>query len=120
MILHMISVGLGGFLGAMARFAVSRWMINKPGHLMPYGTLMINLLGAFLLGCMVGDRVSQDTLLLLGTGFIGTFTTFSTLNWEAFRLAKSVDRKSGLLYLAVSYSAGMLLAFVGLWLGSSI
>ncbi|SDZ32591.1 fluoride efflux transporter CrcB [Thermoactinomyces sp. DSM 45892] len=112
-------VGIGGFLGALSRFWISRRM-NKPMPSFPYGTLIINLLGAFLLGLTSGIRLSELWMLLVGTGFLGAFTTFSTLHWECEQLKQSREWKKFLLYLGVSYTIGIFLAFIGYWVGQTV
>lgn len=106
-------VGVGGFLGSICRAWVGQ-QLNRPTF--PYGTLVINLAGAFLLGMIAGSSLAQTWVLLFGTGFIGAFTTFSTFKWESIQFYHAKEwRKLG-LYLGVSYTVGIALAFVGYWI----
>jgi CrcB protein len=116
MIINSLLVGIGGFLGAISRFGVSQWL-NPPLPRFPYGTLTVNLLGSFLLGWITGRPLSEPWILLFGTGFMGAFTTFSTLKWESIQLIQSKEWRRLLFYLGVSYSAGILLAFAGFLIG---
>jgi CrcB protein len=107
-----ILVGLGGFFGAISRFALSKW-INGRVPTFPLGTLFINALGSFLLGWMTGAGIAEQGRLLLGVGFMGAFTTFSTLKWESLQMAQKNEWGKFLLYLGCSYTFGVLLAFLG-------
>ncbi|WP_414052296.1 fluoride efflux transporter CrcB [Macrococcus animalis] len=98
----MLYVVLGAPLGAMLRYLVSQ----KLNGAFPFGTLMINLLGALLLGFVA--RLDQSMMLLLGTGFLGAFTTFSTFNVEIVQLFKE-RRLAAIVYLSLSYIIGPLL-----------
>lgn len=105
-------VGLGGFGGAIARFALSGWMSRKfPGSI-PYGTLTVNLLGSFLLGAVLAAGI-KPLALLLGTGFMGAFTTFSTFKTEGMKLALSRQWRALAIYYGLSYTLGIALAFAG-------
>ncbi|AKB85954.1 fluoride efflux transporter CrcB [Methanococcoides methylutens] len=79
------SIAFGGFLGAVSRYAVSSSTIS------PNGTLIVNVIGSLLLGMMMYDydylgHISQRTRLTFGTGFMGSFTTFSTFAVESYTL----------------------------------
>ncbi|SDW29592.1 camphor resistance protein CrcB [Marininema mesophilum] len=116
MMLPIIKVALGGFAGSLARFYLSLHF-NRPTDKLPWGTLLINCTGSFLLAWMYGAHWSPDTLLLVGTGFMGAFTTFSTLNWELYALGTQGERKQLFLYLGLTYTLGIGLAFLGFWIG---
>ncbi|WP_018084698.1 fluoride efflux transporter FluC [Desulfurispora thermophila] len=117
-----ISVGFGGVLGALARYGISL-LLNSRGVL-PWGTLAVNLLGSFLLAfflTVVLQHFYHYTWLApaVATGFIGSFTTFSSLSVELVRL--SVNQPAvALLYLLASFGLGLLLAFGGRRLGDRV
>ncbi|MFD2445643.1 fluoride efflux transporter FluC [Bacillus sp. CGMCC 1.16607] len=104
---------LGGFLGSISRFYITK----KLNHRLPYGTFLVNMIGSFLLGYFIGEGYSKTTLAFLASGFCGAFTTFSTLNLESFKLYIEKRQISAIAYLLLSYIVGILLAFVGLMLG---
>jgi CrcB protein len=85
-------VGIGGFLGANARFVVARLVGSLFETRFPLGTFVINIAGSFLLGALgtiVAQRISPHSeamRLALGTGFLGAFTTFSTFEFETHAL----------------------------------
>lgn len=119
MIFQAVLVGIGGALGAICRYIIGQ-RLNPPTPHFPYGTFLVNLIGALLLGWMVGARYSGIWTLLLGTGFLGAFTTFSTFKWESIQLWHNKKRRETLLYIGLSYTLGIFLAFVGYLLGVSI
>lgn len=104
---HMMAVAAGGFAGANARYFLTRWINNRFQNDFPYGTLVVNLMGSFALGWIVGDGWSESMRLLLGTGFLGAFTTFSSLKVDCLRLLR--NRKFALLviYLLLTYGVGL-------------
>lgn len=117
MLTSFILVGIGGFLGANARFIVSNWIKKKCSSSFPVATFVVNSVGSFLLGLFIGLHVSNNLQLLLGTGFLGAFTTFSTFQLESVQLAAEMKKKLSIIYLASSYTIGLLLAFLAYKLG---
>jgi fluoride exporter len=113
-ILHILVVGIGGFIGAIARFFVSKHLNSILS--IPLGTLTVNLVGALFLGLISGSNANIVVVLLLGTGFMGAFTTFSTLKLEMLTLYKS-SRKLFIIYTLLTYGVGIFFAFIGYLLG---
>lgn len=108
-------VFLGGGLGSASRYLVGAWFTEQPwARGFPWGTLTINFLGSFLLAlCALGILVRlpeeyAPLFLLLGTGFCGGFTTFSTYEWEGYTLWREGLAIRALGYLLGSVLAGML------------
>ncbi|MCF6093719.1 fluoride efflux transporter CrcB [Microaerobacter geothermalis] len=113
MIWNSLMVALGGCFGAVSRYHVSQWMLKRfPSHF-PIGTLFVNLSGSFLLGFLIAADWPASVLLLLGTGFMGAFTTFSTLKVESIQLARKKEWRILVIYLGATYTIGVLLAFLG-------
>ncbi|MBW3491897.1 fluoride efflux transporter CrcB [Bacillus mycoides] len=110
-------VATGGFFGAITRFAISNWFKKRNKTPFPIATFLINITGAFLLGYIIGNGVSTEWQLLLGTGFMGAFTTFSTLKLESIQLLNRKKIYTFLLYLSTTYIIGILFAFLGMKLG---
>ncbi len=107
---------LGGFFGAITRYALGEWIQSDNGF--PVGTLIINLLGCFLLGWLltffsIQKKIRPEITLFLGTGFIGSFTTFSTFSVETILLIQGGLAIYSLLYVLVSVFFGLLLAYLG-------
>lgn len=118
--MEVIFVAIGGFFGAISRFALSQRIQNKNKTGFPLGTLSVNLLGSFLLGLLFSVSSTGLIYLLFGVGFMGAFTTFSTLKLEAEYLRKSGKKSFFYLYLICSYTIGLILAYLGLIIGKSI
>ena len=85
-------IGAGGFLGAIARFLMARWVFYLVDTRFPLGTFVINISGSFLLGVLAtiaGQKLfanAEALQLALGVGFLGAFTTFSTFEFETHTL----------------------------------
>ncbi len=117
-----ICIAFGGAAGALARYAVAVFM-NRWGEQMawslPLGTLVVNLLGSFLFGCIWVlmarySDVSEYARLLLLTGFMGSFTTFSTFSFETVTLMQTGQWLTAVISLLLNV-LGALFAF---WLGA--
>lgn len=113
-------VALGAIFGVLARFLFSSWMKKRWSMEFPLGTFLINLTGSFLLGLLAGSGADRHLQLLIGTGFMGSFTTFSTFKVENMELRLEEKYTTLICYLGLSYILGIGLAGIGLWLGHRI
>jgi CrcB protein len=115
-----VAVGLGGALGAMARFAVTL-VVSAFWHArFPLATVLINVSGSFILGVfatLAAERTAIDPMwrLLVATGFIGAYTTFSTFEYETQRLTESGALMWGLVNVVTSLLAGFAAVQFGVW-----
>lgn len=109
-----------GALGALARFRVDTAVSTRHPRDFPFGTLAVNLTGGFALGVLVGASVGGDALLVLGTGFLGGYTTFSTWMFESERLAEDGEWRLMWLNLAGPGLMGLAAAGLGWLLGGAI
>jgi CrcB protein len=110
-----LAIGLVGGAGAIARFVLDGAVSDRVDGAFPWGTLAVNLSGAFLLGLLAGATVGDDAYRIAGTGLLGAFTTFSTWMLETHRLAEDGRER-----LAVSNVLGSLaLGLLAVWLGRS-
>jgi fluoride exporter len=107
--LILLYVGIGGFVGAILRYAISK----KLNQSLPYGTFMVNMFGSFILGYLLYHSTSETEYAFLGIGFCGAFTTFSTFKLEIFKLNTSKGKIVSLTYLILSYLGGIIFAFFG-------
>jgi CrcB protein len=102
-----IGVGVFGAVGAYARFAVAATITQRRPGAFPWGTFAVNLTGGFVLGVLTGLGVTGDALFVLGTGFLGGYTTFSTWMVEAQRLGEDAELELMAAYLLGSMVAGL-------------
>lgn len=121
---YLLIAGFGA-AGAVSRYAVDSWVSEITGGQMPWGTLTVNVLGAFLLGVLVA--VTTERLLLdqnwrigLGIGFLGSFTTFSTYAYESVRLAEDSAWALTLANVFGMVVLGLTAAIAGLAVGRAI
>jgi CrcB protein len=116
---NFLVVGLGGFLGAMARYGVSLAVASFWTRDLPLATFLINISGSFVLGfftTMAAERVviAPEWRLLVGTGFVGAYTTFSTFEYETQRLVESGAKGWALANVLASVTAGFLAVRLGM------
>jgi CrcB protein len=105
------AIFLGGFAGAIARALVGEALVHDPGQ-WPWATLLVNIAGAFVLGHVItrvedGREHFTHAGRLLGTGFCGALTTFSTLQLEVLQMLDAGHTALAVGYLAVSIAAGL-------------
>ena len=119
----MILAGLmvAGALGAVLRFLVDRTVQGRSPWDFPAGILVVNVSGCLVLGTLTGAALHHDLaagwLVVLGTGLIGAYTTFSTFTYDTVRLLGSDSPGEGLVNILVSVGAGLAAAAAGLALG---
>jgi CrcB protein len=105
-------VGLGGFLGANARYLLGGWVATRLSPAFPYGTFVVNISGSFILGLVMGALeghvLSPAVRLSVAIGFVGAYTTFSTWTYETIQLIEN-----GSLLLAATNAFGSLALGIG-------
>jgi CrcB protein len=115
-----VGVGAIGAVGAYTRFRVGVAVSARHPGAFPLGTFLVNCSGGFLLGLLVGLEVHGDARLVLGTGFLGAYTTFSTWMTEAQRLGEDGAWATMWLYLLGSMAAGLATTGAGWLLGEAL
>ena len=115
-----VGIGLVGGAAAIARFLLDGAVSSQLGRSFPWGTLAVNLTGAFLLGALVAANVGADALRLAATGLLGSFTTFSTWALESHRLAEDGQLRTGVANFAISLLLGVSAAWLGRELGVAL
>lgn len=114
-------IGLGGFLGANARYLLGSWIATRYGTSFPYGTLVINVSGSFMLGfflVLMFERflVPSDWHFFFAIGFLGAYTTFSTFSYESCALLQD-----GYSLLALANMVGsVVLGLVAVLMGAAL
>ena len=116
MIKNILLVGMGGFMGAAARYIIQCFIkTNQPF----YTTLLINIIGSFLIGIIIAYSLKNAALnnhwkLFLATGICGGFTTFSTFSMENYHLLIEGKYLSALIYITLSIILGVAAVFLGI------
>lgn len=118
MVINYLMVFLGGSLGAVCRAAVSIQMKRILSVRFPLATFLINLTGSFLLGVLLASGAGDMMRLLMGTGFLGGFTTFSTFQVENITLFREGNYRTLMIYTALSLGLCIAFAALGFLLGS--
>jgi fluoride exporter len=120
----LLMICLGAAVGAPARYLTDRAIQARHDTVFPWGTLIVNVAGSFVLGVLVGfaahHRVPAEVIALVGTGFCGALTTYSTFGFETFRLAESGARFYVVLNVIASVAAGFGAAVIGYAFGQAI
>jgi len=119
-LLKYVVVGIGGFLGAIARYAVGTYIGSRYGVRFPLGTFIINVSGSFLIGLILTllarTTASAYWRYLIPIGFIGAYTTFSTFEYETLRAMQDGQLMTGFLNVALS----LVIGFIAVWAGAAI
>lgn len=118
-------VAVAGGAGAACRYLVDGWIQQRWGGPFPMGTFVVNVSGSLALGVLTGFFMVHASApggvrTVAGTGFVGAYTTFSTLAFESFRSAREGARRYALLNVFGSLAGGLTAAGLGLWLGRSL
>ncbi|MEZ4660317.1 MAG: fluoride efflux transporter CrcB [Caldilineaceae bacterium] len=116
-----LMVGLGGFMGAIMRFWVAGTVQRALGITWPIGTFTVNILGCFIIGYLSQVAETREWLtfemrLLMVTGFLGAFTTFSTFGNETVSLLQRNQSMPALVYVGLH----LLVGFSAVWLGQLV
>ena len=112
-------IGIGGFLGANARYLVAEWITERLGASFPYGTLVINVSGSFILGffsIFISERllVHANWRLFFAIGFLGAYTTFSTFSFENVALIQERSYVLALVNMLGSVFLGLIAVVAGI------
>jgi len=122
---NIISIMIGGALGALVRYELGMWVLSKCDQGFPLHTLIINITGAFLLGFLnflfiERFKVGPMWTLGIGVGFLGAYTTFSTFSYEVITLLENNCYMTAGLYVFSSLLLGVLFAALGVGLARLI
>ena len=113
-----LGVGLAGALGAVARYLLDGAVGDRTSGLFPFGTLTVNVVGSLVLGAVAGlvlrHGASGTVEAVVGAGFCGGLTTWSTASWEAIRLAEEASLGAAARYTLINLVASLAAGAVGL------
>ena len=119
-----IAVGVGAVLGALGRYYASLFWARRCGHEFPYGTLFVNLLGAFAIGflsiALSASEISTTVQKLMIVGFLGSFTTFSSYILDSANLFQRQALTRGFFYWLGSPVLGFICVELGLLCGKAL
>ena len=116
---QLLLIGLGGGVGAMARYLMVSGIARLPLANFPYGVLAVNILGSFLMGLLAGatlPALTPEWRAFLGIGVLGGFTTFSAFSLDVVTLMQRGETIPALIYMVVSVT----LSVIGLAIGISL
>ena len=113
------AVAAGGAIGSVARYLIGAFIQDRVTMALPLGTLVINVVGALLLGFFVRlgletSALSPEMRFFLTTGFCGGFTTFSTFSYETFRLVEDGEYATAGVYITSSVVLALLACAIGM------
>ena len=115
-------VALAGAVGAPARYLLDGYISDRMAPPLPRGTIVVNISGSFLLGLLTGlglyHGLARTPRLVLGTGFCGAYTTFSTFSFQTARLGEEKEVRAAALNVALSVVLSTAAAALGLWLAA--
>ncbi len=116
---NLLAVGLGGFLGAIARYTMGGFVDSRLSTRFPWGTLAVNVLGCLMIGVILGwissrETVSKTTELFLVTGILGSLTTFSTFGHDTINLIRQGAVGPAVGNVALNVVVGLIAVTVGL------
>ena len=122
---QLLLIGLGGFIGSIARYLVSKLNITWQFYNIPMGTLIVNIVGGLLIGFISGLLVhniltGQNVKLFLITGVCGGFTTFSAFAYENVQLIQEGYNATAIIYIVSSILFSILAVLAGLWFSKMI
>ncbi|MFC7392726.1 fluoride efflux transporter CrcB [Scopulibacillus cellulosilyticus] len=118
-------VGVGGIIGALLRYGVSHLFSGVWTGAFPFATLVTNLIGSFVLGWLTtylskNKRVPAELFTGLGTGMIGSFTTFSTFSVDTVKLLNASHIGLAFIYVVISLFGGLVLSYAGYKVGDQM
>jgi fluoride exporter len=120
----LLLVALGAAVGAPLRYLTDRFIQARHDSIFPWGTLSVNVAGSFILGVLVGmamaGRLDSAIVTVLGPGFCGALTTYSTFGYETLRLAEDGSRFLAGVNIAISLLAGLGAAFIGFAIAAAL
>jgi len=117
---HILYIGVGGFIGAVSRYLLSRY-INNLLPSFPFGTLTVNIIGSFVLGFIIysisaGKNISPEMRDFITIGMVGGFTTMSAFAYESFRLMEL----NQLMLFAMNIALNVILCIAAIYAGKEL
>ncbi len=114
---HLILVGLGGAIGSVIRFELSK---IRPASGIPLGTACVNIIGSFIFSLVAFSRSPEDWFYLVDVGILGGFTTFSTFSFETYRMIEEEEYRTMVTNITINLGGSLLGAGAGFLIISSL
>lgn len=114
--MNYLIIGIGGFAGSTARYQLGKLLSRRSRSSFPIGTFIVNILGAFLLGIVSSLSLQENLYFLLGDGFLGAFTTFSTFMYEGFHLFQENEKRNAIAYFLITVILGIISYIAGTYI----
>lgn len=119
MLLNLLAVAVGGAIGACTRYLVSGWAAGRFSAEFPMGTLIVNIVGCFIIGVFMTLATERLMLspywrLVLAVGFLGGLTTFSSFGYETLRLVEEADLLQAFWNIALNLGVGLGATWLGI------
>ncbi|MBN2425191.1 MAG: fluoride efflux transporter CrcB [Calditrichaceae bacterium] len=116
--INIFAIGIGGFIGAVLRYLFTGWIYRLAGTSLPWGTLVVNVAGSFILGFFLVFEMTRLTLSpalrnFVAIGILGAFTTFSTFSYEAVNLIQDQLYMKALFYILLN----VIISIIAVWFG---
>lgn len=118
-----LAVAIGGALGACCRYGLGEFILHLFGKAFPFATLLVNILGSFVLGVLYGLFLTEHLAVspwkaLISIGFLGAFTTFSTFSLDTILLVQQGELPKAALNVVLNLVLCLTLAWLGVKLGT--
>tara|TARA_S200000501_G_scaffold121304_1_gene114146 strand:- start:22550 stop:22906 length:357 start_codon:yes stop_codon:yes gene_type:complete len=113
--MSIVYIALGGALGAVLRFFLTEYVNNNISNLVPFGTLFVNVVGCFVIGCIAGFFAGKSSPMyfFIVIGFLGSFTTMSAFSIQTIELFNS-NILTGITYVILTFSFTIVATYIGL------
>lgn len=123
--MQLLYIGIFGGLGCVSRFLISGWTYQLVGRGLPYGTLLVNVVGSFLLGALTtfglrSSLLSPELRIGLSVGFMGGFTTFSTFSYETVKLLEEGSLRQAGANIVLNVVLCLGFALLGIWVAKQL
>jgi CrcB protein len=115
-----LMLAVGAAVGAPSRYLVDRWVQSRHSSVFPWGTLVVNIVASLVLGAVAGAALNPLLTLLVGTGFCGALSTFSTFGFETMQLARSGARRQAVANIVVTLLAALGAVSLGWTIGQAL
>lgn len=106
--MNYLITGIGGIFGSITRYKLGKVITERSESIFPLGTFLVNISGAFLLGTISTISLNSNYYYLIGDGFLGAYTTFSTLMYEGFNLFQENEKLNAIVYFCITVVLGII------------